>query len=113
MFSKSGAKFALLSVIGVAAPAWAHTGESTVGVSDWTWPAAIIIPLLLTAVLYTVGIVKVFRRAAGSNPHWRSILYFALGWSSLVIALDSPIHGLGEQLFWVHMTQHEILMLVS
>jgi putative membrane protein len=41
------------------------------------------------------------------------ILWFTLGWISLVIALDSPLHELGEQLFWVHMTQHEILMLVS
>ena len=30
-----------------------------------------------------------------------------------MIALDSPLHELGEQLFWVHMTQHEILMLIS
>ncbi len=36
-----------------------------------------------------------------------------MGWISLVIALDSPLHELGEQLFWVHMTQHEILMLIS
>ena len=41
------------------------------------------------------------------------ILWFALGWISLVIALDSPLHEIGEQLFWVHMTQHEILMLIS
>jgi putative membrane protein len=38
---------------------------------------------------------------------------FAFGWLSLLFALDSPIHELGEQLFWVHMTQHEILMLVA
>jgi putative membrane protein len=30
-----------------------------------------------------------------------------------MIALDSPLHELGEQLFWVHMLQHEILMLVA
>ncbi len=30
-----------------------------------------------------------------------------------MLALDSPLHELGEQLFWVHMTQHEILMLIS
>jgi putative membrane protein len=45
--------------------------------------------------------------------HIRSMICFAIGWFSLVLALDSPIHELGEQLFWVHMTQHEILMLVS
>ena len=40
------------------------------------------------------------------TPHRRSLLrptlWFALGWISLVVALDSPLHELGEQLFWVH-----------
>src|SRR6185437_13380305 len=31
----------------------------------------------------------------------------------LLIALDSPVHELSEQLFWVHMVQHEILMVLS
>jgi putative membrane protein len=31
----------------------------------------------------------------------------------LLIALNSPIHTLGESLFWVHMIQHEILLLVT
>ena len=29
------------------------------------------------------------------------------------VTLDSPMHELSEQLFWVHMTQHEALVLVS
>ncbi len=41
------------------------------------------------------------------------VLCFALGWLSLLIALDSPVHEIGEQLFWVHMTQHEIFMVVA
>src|SRR5438067_3187215 len=41
------------------------------------------------------------------------VLCFAAGWLSLLLALDSPIHELSEQLFWVHMVQHEILMLIS
>jgi putative membrane protein len=41
------------------------------------------------------------------------VLFFISGWFSLLIALDSPIHELGEQLFWVHMTQHEIMMVIS
>jgi len=94
-------------------PAWGITSEDAVSLSDWTWPPLIIIPLLLMAGLYAIGIVKMSRRAAGPRAHWRSILYFALSWISLLIALDSPIHEVGEQLFWVHMTQHEILMLVS
>ena len=54
-----------------------------------------------------------YRTSARVSIRWRLVAYFALGWTSLLLALDSPIHEIGEQLFWVHMTQHEILMLVS
>src|SRR5256885_10732154 len=107
------AKFVLLSVMCISAHAWAHTAQATVEISDWTWPAPIVTPMLLTLLLYVFGTVKMLRRAGKAATHRRSVLYFAVGWLSLVIALDSPIHELGEQLFWVHMTQHEILMLVS
>ena len=68
---------------------------------------------MLTAVLYGIGITKMLRRTTHRRSFLWPILWFALGWISLVIALDSPLHELGEQLFWVHMTQHEILMLIS
>jgi len=51
--------------------------------------------------------------SARVSIHWRSVACFTLGWFSLLLAIDSPIHEIGEQLFWVHMTQHEILMLIS
>jgi len=38
---------------------------------------------------------------------------FAGGWLALFIALVSPVHAWGSVLFSAHMTQHEILMLVS
>jgi cytochrome c oxidase assembly factor CtaG len=38
---------------------------------------------------------------------------FWSGWSTLVVALVSPLHPLGEELFSAHMVQHEILMLIS
>jgi len=41
------------------------------------------------------------------------MISFFAGIAALVIALDSPVHLIGEQLFWVHMTQHELLMLVA
>jgi putative membrane protein len=108
-------KFAIAVAIAPFAvlPAWGITEGESVSPTDWTWPPLIVIPLLLVACVYAIGIVRMFKRAAGPKRHWRSILYFALGWISLLIALDSPIHELGEQLFWVHMTQHEILMLIS
>jgi putative membrane protein len=96
-----------------AAPAWSLTEIGPALANDWTWPLFIIIPLLLTAVLYALGAIRMLRRTSHRKPFVWPILSFALGWISLVIALDSPLHELGEQLFWVHMTQHEILMLIS
>lgn len=78
----------------------------------WSWPPAVVILLLLTALVYAVGILRMRGTSARVSIRWSSVAYFALGWISLVLALDSPIHEIGEQLFWVHMTQHEILMLI-
>src|SRR5690349_3794163 len=82
----------------------------TTSVTAWTWPPAIIVPLILLALLYIIGLTKTWQ---GVKHRHAAVLLFAAGWASLVIALDSPIHELSEQLFWVHMTQHEILVLVS
>jgi cytochrome c oxidase assembly factor CtaG len=94
-------------------PAGALTETAAPSVSGWTWPSSVVIPLLLTAALYGFGTAKMLRRARSGKVFLSPIISFALGWISLVIALDSPLHEIGEQLFWVHMTQHEILMLIS
>jgi putative membrane protein len=39
--------------------------------------------------------------------------FFVLGYAALVIALLSPLHALGEDLFSVHMVQHLLLTLVA
>jgi putative membrane protein len=39
--------------------------------------------------------------------------YFWTGWIALALALVSPLHSLGEVLFFAHMVQHEILMLAA
>jgi putative membrane protein len=96
-----------------ATPAWALTETGNGLGNQWTWPPAIVIPLLLMAGLYLLGALRMVRRTSHRRTLVWPIVSFALGWISLVIALDSPIHELGEQLFWVHMTQHEILMLIS
>lgn len=96
-----------------AIPAWSLTEGGATAASAWTWPPFIVASLLVTAILYGVGVTRMLRRAIDRKPVVRSIVWFALGWVSLVIALDSRLHELGEQLFWIHMTQHEILMLIS
>jgi putative membrane protein len=81
--------------------------------AGWTWPAFIVVPLLVTLAIYLCGLINMWRgRARASIRPW-AVISFIAGWLSLLIALDSPIHEIGEQLFWVHMTQHEIMMVVS
>jgi putative membrane protein len=94
-------------------PVWSPTRASDTWASHWAWPPFIVVPLLLTAFFYGIGTAEMVRRGSPARIFVRPILWFTLGWISLVVALDSPLHELGEQLFWVHMSQHEILMLIS
>ncbi len=97
-------------VLLVPAFACAHPGQPLQPddlLSAWEFDPGVLIPLLLSAVLYWQG----SRRHFGLTRLERSC--FWLGWASLVLALVSPLHRLGEVLFCAHMTQHEILMLVS
>ena len=41
------------------------------------------------------------------------VLAFAAGLATIVIALESPIDGYADQLFWVHMFQHVLLLTVA
>jgi putative membrane protein len=67
--------------------------------------------LALSAASYAAGWWRMRQRGA-SLPRLE-IAAFAVGWLTLVIALLSPMATLSEWLFSVHMTQHELLMLVS
>jgi putative membrane protein len=75
--------------------------------TDWEFDPGVVIPLAISAVLYRIG----SGRHVGLTRVQRTC--FWAGWLSLVIALVSPLHPLGEVLFSAHMVQHEILMLVS
>jgi putative membrane protein len=116
--TRAAARFApacivCLALCADAARADADAAPGQVTFSSWTWPPFIIIPLLLAAVLYIAGIIRMWPRNLHAGLSWKEIVCFACGWLSLLAALDSPIHELSEQLFSVHMVQHEILMLVS
>src|SRR4029079_1808665 len=70
--------------------------------------------LSISAMVYLAGISKLWTESnAGAGISVWSATAYAAGWVSLVIALVSPVHAWGEVLFSAHMTQHEILMLIS
>jgi putative membrane protein len=82
--------------------------------SAWSWQLGIVVPLLVMAVLYGAGSWRLRKRNSHRSTinRWH-IASFWTGWLFLVLALDSPLHRLGEVLFSAHMTQHEILMVVA
>jgi len=78
----------------------------------WTFEPGVIIPIVASAILYSLGVERL-RRASPKSIRKSDIVYFALGWAALVLALVSPVHAWGSVLFSAHMTQHELLMLVA
>jgi putative membrane protein len=82
--------------------------------SSWSFDPLVVILLLGAGILYTVGTLNVWRESEmGSGISAKAAAAYAVGWITLVIALVSPVHTWGEVLFSAHMTQHEILMLIS
>jgi cytochrome c oxidase assembly factor CtaG len=75
--------------------------------TSWTFDPLQIVPIVLIAVLYARRVASL--RARGTAvPGWR-IGLFATGIALLFIALVTPIHAIGEQLFSFHMLQHVLL----
>jgi putative membrane protein len=75
--------------------------------TSWTFDPIQIVPVVLLALLYGRR-VRTLRRRGTQIPTWR-IVVFATGIALLVVALVSPVHALGEQLFSFHMLQHVLL----
>jgi putative membrane protein len=70
--------------------------------------------LLISLALYITGTARLWRAAGrGHGISLSAAAAFSAGWLSLVISLIGPFHELSESLFSAHMTQHEILMLIS
>ncbi len=75
------------------------------------WGAWSLDPSLMyvgpAACLYLIG-----SRGRG-HPRPREAVAFFAGLMTIVIALDSPIDHYADQLFWVHMLQHVLLLTVA
>jgi len=75
--------------------------------TSWTFDPLQIVPTLLLAALYAQR-VRTLRQRGTDVPWWRVAL-FAAGIGLLFVALVTPLHALGEQLFSFHMSQHVLL----
>jgi putative membrane protein len=81
--------------------------------ATWTWEPGVVLPLLLTALLYGLGLRRLWSMDIGIGIRGLEAAAFAGGWLTLAVALVSPLHALGGALFSAHMAQHELLIGVS
>jgi putative membrane protein len=95
------------TLVGVTDP-WTPLGAAAD--LSWTFDPGPLLLVAALAYLYVPRWVKV-RRANGAKaaPVWRLAIY-VVGLLNLVLALVSPVDGLAEQAFSMHMTQHVILL---
>jgi cytochrome c oxidase assembly factor CtaG len=90
--------------------------HATANAESWlrAWHLDPILAPLLTAagVGYLIAYQTVQRSGRRPPPIWRATAYFA-GLAALAVALLGPPDHFNGVLFWVHMVQHLLLMLVA
>ena len=70
-----------------------------------------LIYVAVAAVLYWRGGLG-YRRPRGATTALATAS-FAAGLATIVLALDSPLDSYADQLFWIHMLQHVLLLTVA
>src|SRR5258708_7524806 len=78
--------------------------------SNWPveWP---LFALAASAVLYLLG-GRMSAAATDASKRWRGFAFYA-GLVAVAVAVDSPVDAYADRLFWVHMIQHVLLMMVA
>lgn len=80
----------------------------------WNFDWLVLLNLAVMAGLYGYALRKMWRRTGAGHgvSVWR-VLAFAGALLAIAIALLSPVDALSDDLSWVHMLQHLILMAVA
>jgi putative membrane protein len=101
------------SVFALAA-ALQHTpaAERAVGLGSWSLDPPVILALLF-ATLYWWSNRRTVGPARTRAERRRRHLYFYAGIVVVLAALASPLDAYSEQLFWAHMTQHVLLLVLA
>jgi putative membrane protein len=92
--------------------AWAHGGEAHETSIGWSFEPIVVAIVLVSAALYFLGSERLRHRSRSSVPTARMVLFW-LGLGSAAVALMSPLHEIGTQVFTAHMIEHEVLMVVA
>lgn len=82
--------------------------------SAWDWRIDVSTILLTFGALYTAGWLRLRKRSNYQKlaRKWKLVAYWG-GLVTLAIALMSPVDLLGSQLFFMHMIQHKLEIMVA
>jgi putative membrane protein len=80
----------------------------------WHFDLLVTTNLFLLGGAYSLGLARVWSRAGVGRvvSRWRAVS-FGMGIVALTVALLSPLDTLSDDLSWVHMTQHMVLMVFA
>lgn len=107
-----------LSLLAALLPrmALAHREDAAAGLGwhDWSLEPWSLALLLLFGAWYGLGLSALWRASgAGAGVQRAQAACWWSGWMLLALALLSPLDVLGGELFWMHMVQHEIIMILA
>jgi len=79
-----------------------------------TWQQSLVWDVVIVAALgsYVVGVSRARRSGTAGLP-WYRVACFIVGLLSLVVSLNTAIETYSQVLFWVHMVQHLLLIMVA
>jgi len=98
-------------LIGLAASIFHHPIEGPLLLA-WSWDPAVLFGLGVTAGVYLAGVWQLWRRGRAKGYRARAGLFF-LGLFAILVALQSPIDALADNMFTFHMVQHLLLIMVG
>ena len=105
---------AILALLCLSVQALAHGSELHGNSATWTFDPWVVTPLALLSVIYLLGLGPLLRRVGRGRPAMLlRAMTFGAGMLALTLALTSPLHWLGEHVFFYHMIEHELVMTVA
>jgi putative membrane protein len=72
-----------------------------------------LVTALAVAGAYLIGLGRIACKVGSLRaPAIRPTLLFTLAWLLALLPVATPLHSLGHSVFWFHMVEHELLILV-
>jgi len=80
--------------------------------TSWRDDPVLVVVLVLAAVLYLLRVARVARRPGRRWPRWRTVSFLA-GLLVIDAAVQGGVGVYAHTLFWIHMVQHLLLIMVA